>query len=140
VIHSVDGWAAIVHLLRVRVGLRVRLARHSLDEVLERLSRMRQPLTFAEVERALTYAEVIVAKLPWIGASCLYRSLGRFALLRAHGWPAVFVMGVSKNESSAGHAWVELGGAPYRESGTEAFVVTFRFPAAPAEAAAADAE
>jgi hypothetical protein len=42
---------------------------------------------------------------------CLLRSLALYALLRRHGWPAVFVSGVRREGAEVvGHAWVELDG------------------------------
>lgn len=78
-------------------------------------------------------AERVLQRVPGIGSSCLYRSLGRFGVLSAWGYLPTFFMGVSAANPEQGHAWVELGGVAFREAQLGDYVVSFRFPPAPVE-------
>jgi len=84
-----------------------------------------------ELGRAIDWAERVVDRVPGVGTSCLYRSLGRFGLLKAWGFRPAFVMGVDPTNPELGHAWLELDGAPFREARAHEFVVSFRFPVEP---------
>lgn len=57
---------------------------------------------------------------------CLPRALVRFRLLRRAGWAPVFKMGVRAGPDGdvAGHAWVELDGAPFAERESTDYTVT----------------
>jgi hypothetical protein len=88
----------------------------------------RTPL--AEVERALAAAEAIVARLPLVPDSCLYRSLARYAALQSAGHPARFMIGIEPKSRGdiTGHAWIELDGEPYGETLDPSLVVTYSYP------------
>lgn len=61
--------------------------------------------------------------------TCLFRALARTALLREHGVPAAFVMGIDPTDPDAGHAWVEVDERPWREARSPAgFARTFSHP------------
>ncbi len=84
-------------------------------------------------DRALFFAlragESLVSRMHVAQNTCLFRALGRYALLRRHGRDAVFVMGLrSDADGGEGHAWVELDGVPFRESLAPELVVTLRHP------------
>lgn len=132
----VDRSLATIQLLLLRLGLRPRLALSPLDRLLENLRRSPRlradALSLQELERAIDRAEGWVDWVPGVGCSCLYRALGRFALLSAHGFQPAFVMGVSRHDPEQAHAWLELDGAPFREERPAELVESFRFPAAPA--------
>jgi hypothetical protein len=59
--------------------------------------------------------------------TCLFRSIVRFAGLRAAGLPATFVMAVCVDDPETGHAWVEIDGVPSGEPLDTRYVPTFRF-------------
>jgi hypothetical protein len=131
---SVVRGAAIVHLVGLRLGLRLRLARAPLDVVVGRLGR-RVPrglwrLSRSELERAMEAGELLADRLPGIGRSCLYRALARYALFRSRGYSASFVIGIDSARPDLAHAWVELDGRPFREEGAAEYLVSFRFPPA----------
>ena len=133
---SVDRALAIVQLVSLRLGLRVRLARVSLDGLLRSLAtvsvgRPAPRASLTELGRAIDWAERVVDRVPGVGTSCLYRSLGRFGLLRAWGFQPAFIMGIDRTNPELGHAWLELDGAPFRETRAHEFVVSFRFPVGP---------
>jgi hypothetical protein len=62
--------------------------------------------------------------------TCLYRALARYAVLRSAGHAPTFLMGLPRSgEGAAGHAWIEIGGAPFAETDdVSRFKVTFRYP------------
>jgi hypothetical protein len=130
--------------LRIRLGaeaiaLRLALvrmvARRSLPELLAHLTPSRAPRRPAPrdaVDWALSRAERLCERAPFIPDTCLYRSLARYALLCRAGHPARFVMGIEPladpNAEIRGHAWVELDGVPYAEEVDERMVVTYAYP------------
>lgn len=132
----VERGIATIQLFVIRLGLRPRLAFAPLDRLLENLrvsSRRRATsLSLHELESAIDRAEGVVDRLPGVGCSCLYRSLGRFGLLSAWGYRPEFVMGVARADPEQAHAWLELDGAPFREERAADFAESFRFPAAAA--------
>jgi hypothetical protein len=132
------GSLSIPH--RVRLGaltlsLRLRLdrmlKRHSLPALLGALTPQstsaRVPLP--TVEDALLGAERVIEHLRVVPDTCLYRALGRYAVLRRAGHPARFVMGLSPRAPEiTGHAWVELDGAPLGETLDDDLVITYAYP------------
>jgi hypothetical protein len=85
------------------------------------------------LRRDLLRVERGIARLPWVMSTCLYKALGRYALLRKIGLDAAFVMGVAaEGVSDNGHAWIEVEGRPFEEPDDVArYTVTFRYPPAP---------
>jgi hypothetical protein len=119
------------------ISLRLRLAamlrRRSLPDLLGSLTppeRAGRPAPLPAVEQALAVTEGILGRIPAVPNTCLYRSLARYAVLREAGYPARFVMAVDPAEDDiAGHAWVELDGAPRGEAVDPGLVVTYSYPA-----------
>lgn len=77
--------------------------------------------------------EFALQLLPWPGATCLYRALARYAVLRRTGMQVTFVMGIGpRGVDDDGHAWVEVEGAPFEEPhDVRQYLVTFRYPPSP---------
>ena len=77
--------------------------------------------------------EIAVQRFPWVAATCLYRALGRYAVLRRTGMNATFVMALGpQGVQDDGHAWVEVEGKPFEEpADVSRYAVTFRYPVAP---------
>lgn len=97
-----------------------------------------RPLALEDVEEGIRLGEAAasrIASAAGLPDTCLYRALGRFAVLREAGHPARFVMGISAKSSASagealsGHAWLELGGRVHREAIDADLVVTFAYPA-----------
>jgi hypothetical protein len=125
-----------LELCALRLTLARRLTREPLDGLLVSLTPSvcspAPTLDFASLRRALLLAERGVARMPWVPRTCLYKALARYAFLRKRGVDISFVLGLDSAASDAatGHAWVELGGAPFEEvEDVGKYVVTFRFPA-----------
>lgn len=119
--------------LRLRMGSLVE--KNSVPALLSKLSEgQAKAAPLDACERALARADALVAYLPHIPATCLYRSLTRYALLRHAGHPARFVMAIEPPKEPcadlSGHAWVELQGEPLGEDIDTALVVTYAYPEA----------
>lgn len=105
-----------------------------LDEVLTHLStwpargarRAARPV----LDASIAATERLIRRLQLAPDTCLYRSMGRYALLRANGVSALFCLGVRPPpDSTTGHAWVEDEGGPYLEEIEDGgYVVTFSHP------------
>jgi hypothetical protein len=82
------------------------------------------------LRRDLLRTEFAVQLMPWLGSTCLYRAIARYAVLRANGLDATFVMGVNaRGLKEDGHAWVEVEGEPFVEpNDVTQYAVTFRYP------------
>lgn len=124
-----------VNLLRLRRDLPRMLEDEPLDVLLERLDAWRpsrpRPVSRDRLEASITMAEAVV-RLGLARNTCLYRSMGRYALLHAHGVPALFVMGVRPPPHATGHAWVEDDDGPYREEIEDnQYIVTYVHPVQP---------
>ena len=124
--------ALVVDLLVLRVRVPRAFDRQPLPRTLEQLARHR-PLggaraTTAQSDRAIARSERLISALALPRDTCLYRSLARFAHLRAQGQPVTFVMGVHDDH---GHAWLEQDGAALEELDYP-YTVTYRYPATPA--------
>lgn len=121
----------------MRLALPARVAREPLDTLLATLTPSpRPPLASAQTVRSLRRdllrAEQAVQLLPWLGNTCLYRALARYAVLRRTGLDATFVMAVGPGGvHDDGHAWVEVEGQPYVEpNDVTQYAVTLRYPPA----------
>lgn len=120
-------------LVSQRLTLERRFRESSLDALLGGLrgrSAGSARLSLAVVERDVRRAERLLSHAPRVSDTCLYRALARYAALSRAGFPAVFVMGLPRGGGDApGHAWVEVAGEPFAETGPVAdLAVTFRFP------------
>jgi len=124
----------MAELVALRLALPARLDREPLDELLAGLTRGTQASkdssSLAVVTRDLRLAERGLTHLPWVPSTCLYRSLGRYAVLRKIGADASFVMGLGPGGVAAdGHAWVEVDGTPFDErDDVSCYTITFRYP------------
>ena len=126
-------------LLVLRRRLPRMLEEEPLDAILARLEAWRPsrrsgpartPSTRRALDESIRATEALITRLHLATDTCLYRSMGRFALLRSHGVPAVFCMGVKPPPNSVdGHAWVEDESGPYGEEIEDGrYVITFWHP------------
>ncbi|HVW28576.1 MAG TPA: lasso peptide biosynthesis B2 protein [Polyangiaceae bacterium] len=109
--------------VRVFRSLATRYERLPLDRLLHHLETMPrppQPLTLAELARAVRLAERVAPRLSSTPNTCLFRALARYALLSSHAHRATFVLGVAARPEEPGHAWVEVSGEPFLEPGDPA--------------------
>ena len=125
----------MAELVALRLALPERLAREPLDALLASLTPSRAGAgarTVRSMQRDVRRAEIAVRLMPWVAGTCLYRALGRYAILRRTGLDATFVMGLGPNGvHDDGHAWVEVEGKPFQElNDVTNFAVTFRYPPA----------
>lgn len=120
----------LVELIARRAILAVRFEREPLDRLLAVLDRgPRSAVLNGDLSVAMAWADSVADRVPALPKTCLYRSLARFAALRARGVDARFVMGLPRSQGGDGHAWVEIDGAPYLEDeDVSAMAVTFCYP------------
>jgi hypothetical protein len=87
------------------------------------------------LDRSIAITETLIRRRKLAPDTCLFRALGRYALLRAQGVDAAFCLGVHPPPAaSTGHAWVEDTEGPYLEEiGEGAYVVTFAYPPTPGD-------
>ena len=116
--------------LATRIRLASLLRTETLPEVLRALGPEvidDKPLDL--VERAVATAQRVVDRLRVVPNTCLYRSLGRYAMLRRAGHAVRFVMALDPQAKDiVGHAWVEFEGRPLGEEVEPRFAVTFAYP------------
>lgn len=142
---------ACLELVRLRVQLPRMLETEPLDVLIERLAswrpahkepkgRCERPFTQrAQLDASIRATEAVISRLRLAPDTCLYRSMGRYALLRGYGVDALFFMGV-RGGAEAGHAWVEDGEGPYGEEIEDGeYVVTFSHPRPREELSGSDA-
>lgn len=119
-------------LLRLRRRLPRMFESESLDALLARLESWqpaRPNLSRARVESSIAATEMLVARLRLAPDTCMYRSMGRYAILRANGVRVTFRMGVRPPPFRTGHAWIEDENGPYREEIADGdYVVTVVHP------------
>lgn len=117
----------VVGLAGLRLALPVWVRVRPLPEVL----RVLDALPRAADARGLALTERVLDRVPFLPRTCLFRALSRYAVLRAAGRPAVFVMGVRRGGAGAieGHAWIEVDGRPWREPPLAPdYAITLRHP------------
>ncbi|MBX7196316.1 MAG: lasso peptide biosynthesis B2 protein [Sandaracinaceae bacterium] len=137
------GWC-VGRYLSHRWSMAARLGAHGLDTLLQRLEGGAAPSWLAPVSPsqyvdAVQTAEAILEALPRRSrppATCLYRSLARYALGSELGMRPTFVIGVSPDAATAsrepiGHAWVEIQGRPTPPETLPPHVVSYTRPARP---------
>jgi hypothetical protein len=127
---------ATAEIVALRAFLPRWFARQPLDALLERLSASPLPGARSDLRRLVrdvARAEALVERVTALPRTCLYRALARYAVLCAAGHSPTFFMGLPRSgEDSAGHAWVEVGGAAFAElEDVSRFKVTFRYPPPP---------
>lgn len=120
-------------LLRLRRRLPGMLAKEPIDTLVARLA-MWQPsrrnLSRARLETSIAATEKVIKLLRLAEDTCLYRSMGRYAVLRANGFAVSFCMGIRPPPHRTGHAWIEDDDGPYLEEiGEGDYIVTFTHPA-----------
>lgn len=120
----------LFELMARRAIVAVRFEREPLDRLLVALDRgPKGAVPDPALRAAIAWADSMADRVPWLPKTCLYRSLARFAALRARGIDARFVMGLPHAQGGDGHAWVELDGAPFlEEQDVSAMAVTFCYP------------
>lgn len=105
---------------------------HRLGSLLGRSRTGRQPPL--PVERAVDWVDRLLHRLPWPWRfTCLKRSAVLFVLLRRHGIPVGFRIGVRREPDGAlaAHAWLVQNGEPYLEPAADSlpgYQVIARFP------------
>jgi hypothetical protein len=126
---------AALELGVLRAVLPPLFARSSLDGLLARLSRRRgrAPGDLEVLEGDVRFAEALLSRVPGLHDTCLYRALGRYALLERRGHAPRFVLGIdARGIEVPGHAWVEVGDRPFAEpDGVARYRVTFCYPSPP---------
>jgi len=130
----------LVELMGRRAVLAARFDREPLDRLLAALDRgPRGAALRGDLSAAMKWADSVADHVPALPKTCLYRSLARFAALRARGIDARFVMGLPRSAGGDGHAWVEIDGAPFLEDeDVSAMAVTFCYPPPRARSASSD--
>jgi len=119
-------------LFRIRCGLSRRLALEPLDVLVRDLGRVapRFGVSFEDALSVIRVVEPVVARCPWIENTCLFRALGRFAVLRSEGFSVEVLMGMGEDGTSdTGHAWILVDGVAFdADDAHEAsrMAVTFR--------------
>lgn len=86
------------------------------------------------IEQAIRQADAVAAfarLMPF--KDCMRRASLRYHVMRAAGQPAVMVIGVRRTEAKSGiigHAWIELDGQVFRETGHQhaEMAVMYRYP------------
>jgi hypothetical protein len=120
--------------MAARLLLRRRYREAPLDVLLHGLGSEGAPprkvgLPLEVLERDVRRVERWLGRAPLLPNTCLYRALGRYAVLTGAGLPAVFFMGVPRRGEGDGHAWVEVFERPFAEPQEPAdFAITFRYP------------
>jgi hypothetical protein len=130
---------ALSRALLARARVSVALERRGLDELLRDLDEAASPSLHpwdrTVLEVALAVSDALWARAPRSRDTCLYRALGRYAVLRHAGLaPVLFVAvrgGIDDRDEELGHAWVELDGRPFPPEALPPLVVSYRHPAAP---------
>lgn len=127
----IDSVRLTTELVSARVSLPVRMAREPLDLLLRRLSGTApRPLPLGYC-RLIRQSERVIAHLPGVPNTCLYRALARYAVLQRRGVPVEFLVGLPRTPSlEPGHAWILVNGRPCEEDRELAsrMAVTFRYP------------
>lgn len=120
----------LVELVGRRAMLAARYEREPLDALLRSLDgNARDGAVTRAVREAMQRADLAADRVPLLPKTCLFRSLARFAALRARRIDARFVMGLPRVRGGDGHAWVEVHGEPFLEDeDVSAMVVTFCYP------------
>jgi len=133
--HRFEEARLAAQLVRTRLTLKRRLSGESLDTLIESLCSPASSAVALRLDRTLRVirrTEAVLARCPGVPDTCLYRSVGRFAVLRSRGFAVEILMGLPENASDEhGHAWVTIDGAPFEDDDAEEasrMVVTFRFP------------
>lgn len=125
---SVSPWVHASYLalrIELRWALRDRSLRTVLDEIDLRWQPSR-PRRLHDVVHALERLERVVTRVRFVPNTCLFRSLGRYALLRHAGLEPRLFLGLHPDSSEMdGHAWVEVCGQPVLEAAPPEYVVTF---------------
>jgi Transglutaminase-like superfamily len=121
-------------LIQYRLGLERRIRRDSLTDILREVEEQARAMPVRALDRealfALRAAESLLRRARVVPNTCLFRALGRYAVLRRSGYRAVFVMGMrAVRDGGIGHAWIEIDGAPFQETIAPELVDTLRYPA-----------
>lgn len=133
VAHLLDGSRLAAELISIRLWLRSRLDREPLDALLERLSQGSRRSFPLHHDWLIEQSERVIARLPGVPDTCLYRALGRYAVLRRRGVAAEFFVGLPRAPSTEpGHAWILVDGHPWQDDPelVSRMTVTFRYPPA----------
>jgi hypothetical protein len=110
--------------------MRRRFEANALDDLLASLDahRSRERVPLDDLARAIRIAESIARRARLDRDTCLERALARYAILRRAGHAPRFVMGIDEENPDRGHAWIELGGAPFLEPALPPYRRTLEHP------------
>jgi len=102
----------------IRAFLMIRLA--TLPRALHVGSQRQAPLSEADIGKLARYTSAVVRRLA-PDNRCLYRAAGLYQILRRHGHPVRFHLGLRRDSTHAsaslqGHAWLSCEGRPYLEA------------------------
>ena len=128
---------ALSVLIVVRLRAPRLLARRSLVELMHTLDSPRRGTRKGApidpiVRRALWTIEGVARRRLSRSSTCLYRSLGRFAMFARLGLDVRFVMAVRRAADDLdGHAWIEIDGTPFEEQIDPRMTETFVYPPRP---------
>lgn len=123
--------------MRIRFRLPRLLASEPLDTLVQDLGRSSpsSALGFDDTLSVIRVAEAFLARCPGVANTCLYRALGRFAVLRAEGLSVEVVIGMRDDGShEKGHAWILVDGVAFDEDDAhEASQMTITFRSSSSE-------
>jgi hypothetical protein len=121
---------AAARYLALRASIARRYEESALDALLRGLDRDRGTArSLDDLASGVRIGEAIARRARLGPDTCLFRALARYALLRRAGHAARFCMSVDDADPSRGHAWVEVGGAPWLEPASPPYRRTFEHAA-----------
>ena len=121
-------WSAYWHLWPVLIRIKFKQFSNSNDWLMKKISLVQNP-SFSCISTVSVAAQMhesvrLAARLHFLAAACLPKSLVLADMLSAYGIKAAVVIGVSKNDGRfSSHAWVEIEGQMVVEA--ESVVDTF---------------
>ncbi len=128
------AFASPLSVLGLQLALKRAVARSNFGELLGRLEVRGR--TRPTVKAWVNAFDHVLPGRGFFRTTCLYRSLARFALLRAAGEDVTLMIGVAvRRDNLVAHAWLTVAGKPFGRDATphERFTTIYRYPGSPAE-------